>query len=69
VTQGETLTVPCLPTLPDINVTLWRETAVAKQIYPDKYVTFNPKVRGPTAVTMDYFHTAMYICRYITGSV
>jgi hypothetical protein len=50
VTQGETFTVPCMPTMPDINVTLWREMAGSQQIHPDKYVTFNPKVRKNGAI-------------------
>ena len=43
-TQGSAFNLPCMPTLPDVNVTLWRETTTTKQILPDKYVSFNPKV-------------------------
>jgi hypothetical protein len=42
--KGSTFNLPCLPTLPDVNVTLWRESMGSKQILPDKYVSYSPKV-------------------------
>lgn len=42
VVQSQTFTLPCMPTHPDINVTLWRGM---KQLKMDRYISFDPKVR------------------------
>ena len=49
-TQGSKFTLPCMPTMPEVNVTLWRETSGHKQIFPDKYVSYNPKVSKVTKI-------------------
>ena len=39
--QSETFVLPCMPTHPDVNLSLWR----GGQRVNDKYITFDPKVR------------------------
>ena len=42
VVQSQTFTLPCTPTHPDINVTLWR---AEERMEMDEYISFDPKVR------------------------
>ena len=45
--QSQTLILPCMPTHPDVNVTLWREGSYGlERIYVSKYISFDPKVRA-----------------------
>ena len=39
--QTDSFILPCLPTHPEVNVTLWRNEHLVK----DKFITFDPKVR------------------------
>ena len=39
--QSETFVLPCMPTHPDVNLSLWR----GGQRVNDKYITFDPKVK------------------------
>ena len=41
VTQFQTFILPCMPTHPDVNVTLWKQD---KLITNDEYISFDPKV-------------------------
>ena len=45
-TQGSTFTLPCIPTMPEVNVTLWREATGSQQILPDQYLSYDPKVKS-----------------------
>ena len=40
--QSETFVLPCMPTHPDVNLSLWR----GGQKVNDKYITFDPKVNS-----------------------
>ena len=43
--QTETLILPCMPTHPDVNVTLWRDGSYGKErVYMSQYISFDPKV-------------------------
>ena len=42
VVQSDTFVLPCLPTHPDVNVTLWRGDS--EQVILDRYISFDPKV-------------------------
>ena len=45
VVQSQTFTLPCMPTHPDVNVTLWRGGGSGlKRVFADKYISFDPKV-------------------------
>ena len=41
VVQSDTFILPCLPTHPDVNVTLWKGP---ERVHLDRYISFNPKV-------------------------
>ena len=44
--QSQTLVLPCMPTHPDVNVTLWREgTRGLERVLMSQYISFDPKVR------------------------
>lgn len=43
--QSQTLILPCMPTHPDVNVTLWREGSYGlERAYISQYISFDPKV-------------------------
>lgn len=43
--QSQTLVLPCMPTHPDVNVTLWREgSGGQKRVFISQYISFDPKV-------------------------
>ena len=43
--QSQTLILPCMPTHPDVNVTLWREgSGGAQRVFMNQYISFDPKV-------------------------
>ena len=41
VVQSQTFILPCMPTHPDVNVSLWKQ---GKPIVNSQYITFDPKV-------------------------
>ena len=43
--QSQPLILPCMPTHPDVNVTLWREgSGGQKRVFMSQYISFDPKV-------------------------
>ena len=42
--QSQTFIVPCMPTNPEVNVTLWK---MGRQVELDTYIKFDPKVSRP----------------------
>ena len=38
--QTQTFVLPCMPTHPEVNVTLWRNDKLVK----DNYISYDPKV-------------------------
>ena len=43
--QSQTLILPCMPTHPDVNVTLWRDgNRGPERVFMDQYISFDPKV-------------------------
>lgn len=52
--QSQTLILPCMPTHPDVNITLWREgTRGLERIFKSPYISYDPKVR--------YNHLILYL--------
>ena len=45
--QSQTLILPCMPTHPDVNITLWREgTRGLERVFKSPYISYDPKVRS-----------------------
>ena len=43
--QSQTLILPCMPTHPDVNVTLWRDgSRRPERVFMNQYISFDPKV-------------------------
>ena len=43
--QSQTLILPCMPTHPDVNVTLWRDgSRQPERVFMNQYISFDPKV-------------------------
>lgn len=47
VVQRSTIVLPCMPTHPEVNVTLWREGSNGREepVRVNKYISYDPKVR------------------------